>query len=72
MPYHYIDVRPVAGALGAEIREVDLSQPLQPSVLQELNQTCSIKSALHGIYHQLSQNHLWIDFFVRDTRRGSE
>ena len=35
--YQHIDIHPVAGSLGAEIRGIDISQPLEPGVLQELN-----------------------------------
>jgi len=36
--YRYIDVAPIAGALGAEIAGVDLSQPLPDEVLAEIRQ----------------------------------
>jgi len=34
--YTHIDVRPIAGALGAEISGVDVSQPLAPEILAEI------------------------------------
>lgn len=36
--YHRIDVRPIAGALGAEIHGVDISQPLDEDVVAEMRQ----------------------------------
>ena len=36
MQFHTISVHPVAGALGAEVEDVDLSKPLPPEVLAEL------------------------------------
>ena len=35
-PYRRIEVHPVSGALGAEIRGVDLSRPLEPDLLAEI------------------------------------
>jgi taurine dioxygenase len=36
MGYRYIEVRPIAGALGAEIEGVDAARPLAPEVLAEI------------------------------------
>ena len=36
MPYETIQVRPIAGALGAEIEGVDLSRPLADPVFKEI------------------------------------
>ena len=36
--YHYIKVRPIAGALGAEIEGVDISRPLGGDVVSEIRQ----------------------------------
>ena len=38
MTYNHIDVVPIAGALGAEIHGVDLSQPLDAPIIQEINE----------------------------------
>ena len=38
MTYNLIDVLPVTGALGAEIHGVDLSQPLDGAIIQEINE----------------------------------
>lgn len=38
MPYTRIDVRPIAGALGAEIHGVDLSKPLNNETFSEIHQ----------------------------------
>jgi taurine dioxygenase len=38
MPYDLIDVKPVAGALGAEVFGVDLSRPVSNSVADEIQQ----------------------------------
>ena len=35
-PYHHIEVRPIAGALGAEIEGVDISRPLPNDVVAEI------------------------------------
>ncbi|NKB60137.1 MAG: taurine dioxygenase [Alphaproteobacteria bacterium] len=37
MTYQHITVKPLAGAIGAEIFDVDLSQPLAPTVLDEIH-----------------------------------
>ena len=37
-PYHHIEVRPIAGALGAEIEGVDISRPLPNDVVAEIRQ----------------------------------
>ena len=34
--YRHIDVRPIAGALGAEIRGVDIARPLEEEVVGEI------------------------------------
>jgi taurine dioxygenase len=36
--YRYIKVFPIAGALGAEIKSVDIAQPLEREVVSEIRQ----------------------------------
>jgi len=36
--YRYLQVSPVAGALGAEVQGVDLARPLAPEVVGEIRQ----------------------------------
>jgi taurine dioxygenase len=36
--YRHIKVRPIAGALGAEIQGVDIARPLEPDVVSEIRQ----------------------------------
>jgi taurine dioxygenase len=37
-PYRHIEVRPIAGALGAEIRGADIARPLEDEVVAEIRQ----------------------------------
>ncbi len=37
MTYQHITVKPMAGAIGAEIFGADLSQPLAPEILDEIH-----------------------------------
>ena len=39
--YHFISVTPLTGVIGAEIRGVDLSRPIEPPVLQEIRDAFS-------------------------------
>ena len=36
--YHHIEVRPIAGALGAEIEGVNVARPLEGEVIAEVRQ----------------------------------
>src|SRR6185295_5096000 len=38
MDYKYIEVRPISGALGAEVRGIDVSHPPAPEVIAEIRQ----------------------------------
>ncbi len=36
--YRHLQVSPIAGALGAEVKGVDLAQPLAPEIIEEIRQ----------------------------------
>ena len=37
--YRYLQVSPIAGALGAEVQGVDLARPLAPEVVREVRKS---------------------------------